>query len=167
MALVRQNFAEFLKSLQTLYFALLGGQVIALIVFYLLPAGQESTLPDSGMAVRIPLVAVILLAAAFFLGRKRIEAAREETELKAKISAYRTAVILRCALLEGGVLLAGIFFFLERNLLLLAFAALGVGVFLLFIPSRARVVADLDLSTQEQAMLDDPNVIVTEYERRP
>lgn len=166
MATIRQNFGQYLKSLQIVYFGLLAGQLIGLTVFYLLPPQKGDVLPDDGMTIRIPMLVLVLLATGYFLGRYRILAAREQTGIKAKMSAYRVAFILRCALLEGGVLLAGIFFFTSRYLLLLAVAVAGLGIFLLFIPTRDRIVNDLDLSASEQVLLDDPNVIVAEYEER-
>ncbi|TNE57590.1 MAG: hypothetical protein EP344_10950, partial [Bacteroidetes bacterium] len=57
---IRQNFAQYLRSLQILYFCLLAGSIICLVVFYLLPS--KSDLPDNGLTVRIPIVVVLLLA---------------------------------------------------------------------------------------------------------
>lgn len=166
MSTVRQNFAQYLKALQILYFALLAGSFIFIIVFYFLPQDKENLLPQDGLAIRIPILVFILLASAFFLGRNRIEAARNQNTLQEKMVAYRAAVIIRWALLEGSVLLASVFFFLSRNLLLLTVALIGWAVLAIFYPSRDRIITDLDLSTEEQSVLDDPDAIIAEIKGR-
>ncbi|MCB0535298.1 MAG: hypothetical protein H6574_10845 [Lewinellaceae bacterium] len=166
MSKVSQNFAQYLRSLQIVFGALVAGQVITLTIFYVLPQASGTALPGEGLAIRIPIVILLLLPAAFFLGRNRIEAARNLPTLKEKMMAYRTALVLRWALLEGSGLLAAVFFFLSRNTLLLAVAGVIILVFMLFVPSRERTISDLDLSTTEQAALDDPNEIVADIQQR-
>lgn len=163
---VRQNFSQYLKSLHILYFALLAGQLICLVVFYFLPPTEGKYLPSDGLIVRIPILIAILGAAGVFLGYKRIVYARDKSSLQEKMETYRSALILRWALLEGAVLLAGILFFISRSYFLLGMATACLGAFILFVPGRNRLMSDLDLSSSEQAMLDDPNTIVAEIEQR-
>lgn len=166
MSTVRQNFAQYLKSLQIIFTALVAGSVICLTAFYFLPQEQQNLLPEDGIAVRVPVLIVLLLAAGFFIGRNRIQAARNLDTLKEKMTAYRAALILRWALLEGSILLAGVSFFLSRYLILLGVAGIGLVVFLLFFPSRNRIITDLEFSSSEQAALDDPDTIVAEFKHR-
>lgn len=165
MAVVRQNFAEYLKSLRALYLALLAGQLLSLAVCYTLHPSRMELLPDDGMAVRIPVLIVVLFISGFFLGRNRVRAASRLPDLKEKMMAFRAAALVRWALIEGGVLVAAIFFFLSRNLLLFIAALAGSLLFLMFTPARNRIIGELGLSAEDQAMLDDPGFIVAEFDR--
>jgi hypothetical protein len=166
MSKIQQNFAQYLRALQIMFFALFAGSTIVLIMFYFMaPDGSES-LSGDGFIMYIPLVMLTLIAGAFYLGRNRIEAARQLRDLKQKMTAYRAALILRWALIEGSVLMTSVFFFLTRDIQLLIVAGVGIVIFALFFPSRERIITDLELSGSEQAALDDPNFIVAEVDYR-
>src|SRR5262245_5123195 len=119
MELVRQNFAAFFRTLQILFFALLGGQVavLAVIEFLLKPrfgthefttkAGQTLSFQPGNedfslyvVVYGVPLLAFGMLGLAFFLFRKTLTAARAKADLSAKLLAYRTALILKWAFIE-------------------------------------------------------------------
>ncbi len=165
METTQHNFAQYQRGLGFFFFSLVAGSLLILAMFYFLQPEPSESLEGETATIYIPLLVLGLLVGAFFLGRNRIEAAREQRDLKEKLTAYRAALILRWAMIEGGVLLCGVFFFLSREMLLLAVAGVGLVALLLFIPSRGRTLADMDLSSSEQAQLDDPNFII--FETRP
>lgn len=166
MSNLKQNFAQYIKALQVLFFALFAGAVSLLVLVYFIQPEEAETMPADGLAMYISIVVLTLIAGAFYLGRSRIGAAREVPDLKEKIMAYRAALIHRWAMIEGAVLMAGVFFFLSRNMQLLIAAGLGLMVLLLFFPTRERAIRELEISSSEQSLLDDPNFIVAEVDYR-
>ncbi|MCC6462915.1 MAG: hypothetical protein IT260_20775 [Saprospiraceae bacterium] len=162
MTPIAQNFAAFLRSLQFLFGALLVGQLAILLVFKLVLPKFEDVPPTSDWTYPVLLLALLMWAGAFVLGRQRIRAARDHSSLPEKLAACRTAYILRWGLTEGGVLLAAVSYFLFRDDWHLAIAGIGLLLFATTAPYHRRLVEDLDLSSTEQALLDDPAYIAFE-----
>lgn len=165
------NFKEYLNSLMILHVALLAGQVFFIAIIYFLFNANEP--PLTGVEATgqmevyiIGLLTIACVLASSHLFGRRIRALKEENSLSAKLSGYRAASILRYALLEGPSLIAIMFYLIANNLILLIFSAMIVILFIVYRPTKERLVADLELSPSEQAKLDDPNAIVTEMEVR-
>jgi len=170
VSIVPQNFQSYLSSIRLIFIALIVGQVVALVVFYLFRLPDLVVPPrEQKRLILQVLMAVLaaLLAISFFLYRKKRAEARVQPSLPEKLLTYRIALILRWAPMEAATLLSGVLYFLTG----LTFPFYLAGLLLVFFgmqwPNRLDIFNDLQLSSTEQLTLDDPNNIVTEISRRP
>ena len=163
---MQQNFSQYFRALQILFFALLAGQIGVTILLYLIhtpPAVDASWTQE--VATWLPLLLALQAGLAFFLSRKKRESARSESTLEAKLDGYRVASIPKWALLEGGTLISAVLFFAWGDITFLYYAGIMIALFATQFLSRQRLVDDLDLSASEQMILDDPNTIVAQSKR--
>lgn len=157
-----QNFAQYFRSLQILFFALLIGQITVVTVLYLTYEPRESDVPQDATTFKIALTILIVLLTwiSFFMNRKKLESAQAQTTLKEKLTDYRAACILKWAPLEGGALISAALFFITGNAFFLGSVTMLIVFFAIQFPSRQRLINDLDLTATEQMILDDPNAVV-------
>lgn len=161
---------EYFQSLSILHAALLSGQVMLAAIFYFffnagkLPVTGQEAAGQMELYIIGGLVIVGVLASSQ-LFNTRLQKVKKEESLSAKLAGYRSASILRYALLEAPSIAAIVVYMLTNNLLLLVFAGMIIILFLIYRPTKDRVVTDLELSPAEEAKLDDPNAIVTEINR--
>lgn len=163
-----QNFAQYLRSLQVMFFGLLVGQLLIALVLWL--NVQPPQVPNTQfVAFDFAIIGIwcVAVAASYFVSKKLTENARENPDLTGKLGAYRVARIVRYALLEMPVLVCLIsFFFVTANYALLALAAVGIAVFATQAPRREPIISELDLTAAEQFRLDDPNELVAEITKK-
>ena len=70
-----------------------------------------------------------------------------------KIEAYRSALIIKYALLEVPSIFSTTVFLMSGNLMFLAFSAVTILAFLVNIPNRNKIAQELNLSNAEADML--------------
>lgn len=150
--------ANWYNGLKILFIALLAGQVLVcgMVYFVAQPAGN----PDfaaSDLVKYAPILVLLLDAAGFFLGKNRTAAAAQIADAPQKFAAYRAAQVFKYGLTEGATMVAVILYFASGDLKMLALALVNIGVFATYFPAKAKIINDLQLSSQEQALLDDPN----------
>lgn len=131
------EYEEF-KKMRTLFFALLGGQVLALAVFFLLPSSVSFPLDPDIARLYLPLGAAALLVAGRVIGRNRVQAARKATEPQERWALYRSSQIIQYAFHESAVLLLGLVFFTSGSTNALVLAVAVMLLFLTLAPTRAR-----------------------------
>ncbi len=141
------------KANYIIYYALVAGQVlIALVVSYLL-IGSEITF-DWDMSNPFHLIAPIFILSCIsmssFLFTKKMEEAKSITGLFPKLEHYRSAIILRSAIMEGANLVCIMIFFLEQNYFFLLLFSIGLGVFLLVRPSEEMFREKYRLTEEER-----------------
>jgi hypothetical protein len=148
---------SYLRTLQTLFFSLLTGQILmaGVLWFAVPPPRTPDILLDDPVGFALIALWAVCQFLAYFLGQKKIVDARAQSSFDEKTAQYRTANILRWALIEGSTLacLVG-FFFVSANYLLLGLALAGVAHFAIYAPHRAKVVQDLELNAAEEALLE-------------
>ncbi len=156
---MQQSFPTFLKQATVLYFALLAGQILVLIVLYF--AIPRSYTMQGDWLVLLPLL-IALPIIGWALSRQRMSTARNAADLAAKANTWRMACIMRWAMTEGATLMGLVlFFFSNGHIALLAVAGVNIIYFTFLRPSRDKFVRDLDLTTTEVLNLDDPNFSIT------
>ena len=170
MALVQQNFPAYLRSLRIIFIALLLGQVIVLGVLYFvhlqeIPAALPIQKPW-GIWL-LPLITLGLPALSLSLYRKKVAVASAQADLKSKLMAYRTALLLRWAPIEVMNLFIAVLYFVTGQTIYLYGAVIFMAVFFTLWPRRANIVSGLGLNTDEQQQLDDPHAVVAEISMRP
>lgn len=161
-----QNFSQYFRALQILFFALLAGQILVAATVYMVyePATLEN--PDAKLYIDLfGVFALAMAGLAFFLNRKKLETARQQTDMKQKLADYRTACILKWALIEGATIMSVVLFFVTGKTNFLGIASVLIVYFATQFPSRQRLVRELDLSVSERMMLDDPNAMVADTGR--
>ncbi|MBK8555614.1 MAG: hypothetical protein IPL65_07520 [Lewinellaceae bacterium] len=164
---MEQNGKQFLQSLSVLFYSLLGGQLlVGLVLYFFFPPVPEAG-PDDVFQFVLPVVLVSCIGLSLLLAPKRIAMAKEAQTLEAKLLGYRSAWVMRWALVEGGTLLCLVgYFFVSGNILFLVMAGVGIVFFGTQLPpSSDRLVSDLALSSQERSRLEDPNEIVVVVRR--
>ncbi len=136
------QISQSLNSLRAIFFALLAGQLMfAGVVFYLTsstvlaPAIQNSLLLD----YVLPLLIVVQVTVAVLFASRRIDALRSEPDLATRIGLYKTAFLLKCAMLEGASFLALIGSFLSQSFLFVGMFIIVLITFLLNKPNAERI----------------------------
>ncbi len=153
---------EYFKKLSILYFALLGGQLLFAGVVYFLLSPAPTTFDDGGTFLYIvPAVAVSCVIMSNFLFKNLLNSAKNKSDLSDKFMSYQTAVLVRLALLEAPVLLAIVAYLLTGRLGLLGVGALVILFYLTVRPSKAKAAQELGLSPSEQAVVNDPDAMLT------
>ena len=146
------------KALQILHRALLTGMLMlaVIITFLVISRGPFKELGSSEKILQIIvlLVSVGGTAAGFTLFNKKIQAIPPMDPVKDRISAYRSAAIVRWALIELPTLFSLISFLLTGNY---AFLALGIALMLVFTvvrPAKLMIVYLLKLTEKEVSELE-------------
>lgn len=158
---------SYFTALLLIHAALLFGQILPILVFYFLnkekPAvtGIAATGQMWVYIVGAITIGSILVSSQIF--GTQLQKVRGMTNLQEKLAAYRSALIVRYALLEVPSLIAAVGYFLTNNLLLLLFASMTLILFLMYRPSKERAVSDLELDMEETALLNNPDAVVTEW----
>ncbi|MBS1598265.1 MAG: hypothetical protein JST75_08565 [Bacteroidetes bacterium] len=153
-----ESKANDLKTIQILYKALLAGQLIfAAIITFLVTTGRAPSQSTSASNVFLIVAVVVALAcipAGYILFRQRIEVVKQQNDFSAKLEGYRASLILQLGLSEMPALLAIIMYFMTSNQSFLILLVLLFVNFLNLYPSRNKIVKQLELNSEEEAMLE-------------
>lgn len=110
----------------------------------------------------VPVVAVIGFFTSFYLFKYNLKKAKELRTIKEKTTAYSTALIISLALLEGPGLFSTVTVLMTSNLMFLVVTAVLVAYMLTLFPTQERFIRDLELNRDEQAMVMNPDAIISE-----
>jgi len=143
---------------EVLFFALLSGQVMfASIVIALKGFPQKLgrlSLEDPFLLIGIVVIFSAIVVANWINEQRKREGATRGN-LTEKLDHYRNLVIIRCAVVEGGNLMALIFAFLTgQGFFFLLFLA-GLMAFLYFRPSKAEFIRDFNLSPEDERIMNN------------
>ncbi len=157
-------FSHFFRALQILFFALLAGQVIICLVFlYLLQSGSPTPTFEIGSWLPgITVISLLLLGIALFIRKKSTDWAKEKTTLKEKLGGYRGAQVSGWAITEAATFLNGVFFYLSGKIEFLYIAGTVIAFFFTQIPTKNKLINELDLDFNDQNLLNDPNADVAD-----
>lgn len=152
----------YLRALTILHGSLMVGQIVMAGIFYFIFNAEKE--PITGVAAAsqswvyiaggATILGVLMSAQLFANQLKKAKSAHSFDE---KMMGYRSALITRYAVLEAPSFIAIVGYFLTNNLLLFIFVGMILFLFLMYRPTRAGMVSDLELSPAEQAQLDAPN----------
>ncbi len=156
---------EYFKLLSVLYFALIGGQVFfGLIAFYLNNNGsyhpQGKDLKDIFIYL-VPIFALYGVIAGSIIFKKKLNLSKSKTSLIEKLNDYRTASIIRYALLEGSSFFSLVSYLLTGDSLFLYLSILIIAIFIILKPSAEKVIIDLELNPGETQIISNPDSIIT------
>ena len=134
----------YLKPLQILFGAMLMGQAMASLIFYVFLDHPKTGESDNTLTTVLPLIMLSVTVLGYILFNMRRKTWAEETDLDAKKRLYRSASLTKWAMFEGATLLALVgYFFLAVDVLLLPLV-ISLAHFALHFPSRNRVSRDLE-----------------------
>ena len=169
MATYRQTSSEYFRVLKIVHFALTMGQILFGIIAFAIVKMNGSAISDEFLIQVLYIIVPIFIIAAFIastiLFKKKIETAKVKNNLVDKMTEYRAAIILRLAPLEGSSFFSIIAYLITSNIIFLSLSALIILMFVLNQPTKEKAIADLELNFDEEKELNNPESIVSEYEK--
>jgi len=157
---------EYFRMLNILFYALIAGQVIfALVIVYLKLTGVSlNNFPEykQTLLYAFPFIVLAGIYASQAVYKSKLVPIKAKTDLREKMSDFRTACIIRWALLEVPGSLSLIICFLTGDLLFIAVAAIVIGYFLMIRPSIEKTIIDLELDFEDQTKINNPDEIIAE-----
>lgn len=149
----KQNFENNFRVNNILFFSLAAGQLLILIIFWLLVGDTEivkEVQMDGVFTYIVPLVGLSAMFASKFLYTNNLLNVRQNDSMKEKLNKYRTFKIISWAILEGAALFSLVAFFLTANYLYVAVFIFVFGFFLFNRPSREGFVTDMQITGPEK-----------------
>lgn len=147
------NPKEHFKVTLMLFTAMLGGIFIFAMIALYLNYGKVEPEQDITLFLTIAIaLAVNALFAGDLVAKKIVKKALNGT-FHEKMDAYRSATIIKLALLEGTALFSIVTYLLTANLMLLIVAALMAVVFRYHRPTPVRVAKTMQLKKDEAIQL--------------
>ncbi|MBX2870583.1 MAG: hypothetical protein KTR30_00730 [Saprospiraceae bacterium] len=144
------------QNLNLMFAALSLGQVLFLLIILYVVWGETNT----GSTLPIDKQTLLIIGALGFLGIAyaarglgnyfRNKAVKEKQPLEQKVSAYRSSLIMRWALVEGFNLFILIMAFLQQDKSMLLLFGAGLIVFFSLKPSTTAFAEAYELSLQEE-----------------
>jgi len=162
---MEQTSKQYFRGLKIIHFALIMGLVAFVGVGSFLVSTSSASKSSTDVelfSVIAPILAVIAFFTSFYLFKFYLKKAKELKTIKEKTTAYSTALIISLALLEAPGLFAVVITLMTSNLMFLIITAVMVAYMLTFHPSQERFIRDLELNREEQAMVMNPDAIISE-----
>lgn len=160
----------YFKSMQIVYYALFAGPLfMGIILFFLYQTGSLAATAQDLRDIFIyivPLFAVGGLVSSNLMFRSLLTKIKSRQTLKEKMTEYRSALVVRYALLEGSSFFSIVAYLLTGDILFLGIAGLIILYFLLLKPTIARAVKDLELNPDDEHSLNDPDKVIFEFVSR-
>jgi hypothetical protein len=156
-----QTSGQYLRNLKMLHTTLLVFMILfCIIVVVLMSTG--SFIQDNGQQLHrvmqfvAPLTTLAAIAGSAIIFKKRTDALKDSgLSLRFRLEKYRTACIMRWALLEGAVTVSLLAQLLTQQYYYSIFIFLLLVFFFLYAPSAEKIKMQLQLDGMEQARLDD------------
>lgn len=149
------NLNKFLLKLQILHSAMLAGQVFFIAVVLYLHYSAQIEVNIISIKKYLYAIVPLFIAGGFILGtfiyKKRLQTLNETSTIEFKSSLYRSANIIRYAMLEGPSLLSIVILLLTNDFFFLNTALFTILLFAFFRPTQARMITDLQLSESDFA----------------
>lgn len=156
----------YFRSLNLVYYALLMGQIILVIVFFVVkqvePEGPDYSYLGATLMYLVPLVAVAGLIVSMGIYAMYTKKLRQKSDLIEKMTGYRSTMIIRLAILEIPTAFAAVAYYMTKGILFLGIAGFILLVLLLLRPDKYKIANNLRLSSTEIARLEDPNEFIAE-----
>jgi len=89
--------------------------------------------------------------------QRKLNQCRAKQHLNAKLTEYRSALILKFAVMDVTTLILILSYLLTGELIILIAAGLLIIIFTTYIPTKAKLINDLALSFTDRQILNDPD----------
>lgn len=155
---------QYFNTLNVLFLALLGGQFIFLAVtLYLSYSGQFAPVDEQfehALMYVAPVAVIVGLVVSFTVTQSKLAELKQLSSLSEKLTAYRTAMITKYALLEFPCFFALVCYLLTSHYIFLTLALLMILVFLINKPLPEKAANEMELSQAERTLLTNPDTLV-------
>ncbi|MCB0505270.1 MAG: hypothetical protein KDC58_07175 [Cyclobacteriaceae bacterium] len=159
-----QKTKTYFLVLSAIHLALFTGQFLFGIVAYYMNSTGDMTVGNEELnqmfLVVIPLVAIGGIVGGIFLSKNQIGNIRQKQNLREKLTAYQTVLIIKYALLEGPSFLAIAGYLLTGNTIFMAIAAVIILLFIMNRPSTAKTITELELNQTEREIVENPEALL-------
>jgi hypothetical protein len=160
-----QTSKEYFTQLTLVYAPLVLMQVaFGGVMYYLVSTGQfttDPTMTDTFKLVALLVVSLGVLASAF-VSKAQFKAIKQKTALPEKMKAYRTALIIKWALLETPGMFCIVCFLLTGSSVILGLAGPTLIMLIIYRPTASGACMDLELSPAEKTLVEDPHAVIAE-----
>ncbi|MFN8257357.1 MAG: hypothetical protein U0W24_16810 [Bacteroidales bacterium] len=162
---LKQTTKDFFRANDILFFALLGGQVMFSLIMLGLLLTEDNVVQADANFVNILLVVVIFISATSVVAsikvyQLKLQSIPATVTLAEKLVQYRSACIIRWALLEFPSFLAIIASFLTGSIIFLALAGIVMVYFYTIKPTPEKAANDLNLDMNERIKITDPDSLL-------
>jgi anaerobic C4-dicarboxylate transporter len=141
---------SFLKTMRIIFFALLAGQIIFMAVaFFTVNNNPPQSQSDDLFNIIVPVAIGLGLFMSSLLFKQMLAKIKKDDSFEQKLEAYRSALIIRYALLEVPSIFSTVVYLFSGNIIFLAFSGVMILAFLMNMPSRDKATQDLNLSSIE------------------
>jgi len=167
MNATEQTSKEYFRSLQIVHLALLLGiSSFTIIVFFLNYSGGLN-IGDGNLncifQYIVPAMLVCCLIASNLINKSKINKIKQKTNLLDKLGDYRSAFIIKFALLEGPAFFAIVVFLLTANEVYLIYILPIIILFIILRPTKDKIIMELELNNDERAKVNNPDSIVARF----
>lgn len=145
------NAKEYFKNLDFIYYLLFFGQALFLVVsFYFKPTPSDTDTLNQLFQIIVPIYtfAIIILAPLIYV-RILIRNMVQQHQLKEKLMVYRSANVIKFALLEGATLFAGVALLLTGNTFYIYIYIAMMLAFYIHRPQLEKCIRELNLNEKE------------------
>lgn len=158
----------YIRTLTILTFALMAGQVVFAGIVLFNNSMDNSAKVDFPIAVAYGICGMLLasgLGAGKVIHDKKMKEIRMKTSLEIQLNDYRSAFIIRYAMMEMPGFAAIVFFLLTGEHFLLFFSFASVIAMFVFRPTLNKLIQDLQPDFKTQQLLEDPQAVLFETTR--
>ncbi|MBU2555344.1 MAG: hypothetical protein KKF98_12880 [Bacteroidetes bacterium] len=149
----------YFKSVKIVHFALIAGIVFFALTSIFLHQNGYKTFGedlDGPFLIIVPLLALAGIFTSNFLYKKRINEIDKQLPLSVKLVNYRAALIVKLALLEAPSFFTVIAYLLTGNYIYLGIVLILLIVFLLYTPTKEKLINELELPLAEVEIINNP-----------
>lgn len=145
------NFDDFFRGLRIVHLAIMAGVLLFMGVVYFVvgPKVTDESLYDT-FRYLVPGLAIAAIFTGRFISQKMTEGLHSNTELSQKLMTYRTASIVRWALIDGVALLSIVAYMLTGNTVMILVALACVAYLFTQRPSPQAAATALQLDQSER-----------------
>ncbi len=144
---------EIIKSSLIIFYALLAGQIIFLLIsLYLVSANVVQTIPDLSLILTFTILIFIspLLVVGPIIYRKLISRNFDSVKsTEQKLILYRQGMIIKLAMVEGASIFSIVSFLITGNFLFVIIAILLISLFFLHKPTLEKFASDFNIPLSE------------------
>jgi hypothetical protein len=158
--------SAYFRTLGLLHLALIMGQIVfALMAFVVKLIGAYDTAALAPELYNIllylaPGTAVLGIGTSWLVFSSRVKSLRSLSNPADQYTGYRSACILRYAILEAPSLVALVCFILTGDYLFLTIPAFIILVFFLIRPTKMAYISHIQPGYDQQLLLDDPHAVL-------
>jgi|GEM_PF-2225981 len=159
-----KNFYEFYKTVNIVYFAIVGGLLLFMTTSYFLSVQQNFDInTNQNQIILGGSLAIILSFAAQYFFRISLKKIDTKADIKDKFSGYFNAFIIKLALLEGAAMVNIVFFYASANKIYLIFAGFILLLLLLAKANPDKISTELKLNSEEKAYINQPEKYFSDF----